>query len=402
MAHRDIWQKPLLHLEETRAERRPTTWLELFFDLFIVVAVSQLSSQLSSDITWGGVGVFVVQFLAVFWFWVGITFYQERFESEGLENRFFLFFLMACVAGMSVFAQHGLTDYYVGFFVSYLAGRVFVFVMWVRAAWHNPGPVRPMVARFAVGFLVSTSVHLLSLSAEGSTRVTLFTSGLLIEVLLPLSWLGINSKLPPVSKSKHPERFGLFTLVVLGETVVAVVSGLRGARMITYQEALTAALALPLCFGMWWVYYDFIGRRPFKAISGVLYGWVYAHYVLFLCVVATGAGVLNLIKDSGGMPQIGAHWLTTGAMAGFFLITAILEKTLEATPDEPTDPLWSPLLKALAAPVAVGIGFWQDSARGLMGWLGVLLAVQMAYGAWRWFTQELNPPAEDTGTGISG
>lgn len=402
MAHREIWQKPKLHLEECYSVRRPTSWLELFFDLFIVVAVSQLSSQLSSGISWAAVWTFGVQFGAVFWFWVGITFYQERFESDGLENRFFLFFLMACVAGMAVFAQHGLDDYYLGFFASYLSGRIFVFGLWVRAAWHNPGPVRFMVNRFAIGFALTTTMHLGSLLLSGSSRVGLFAFALLIEALLPLSWLGVNVKLPPVSTSKHPERFGLFALMVLGETVVAVVSGLRGARMISYPEVLTAALSLPLCFGMWWVYFDFIGRRPFKPIAGVLYGWVYAHFVLFLCVVAAGAGVLNMIKNSGGLPQASSHWLTAGAVGGFLLIIAILEKTLDCRPDEPTHPFWSPLLKALAAPMALLAGLYCESSRGLVLCLFLLLAAQMIYGGWRWFTQELDLPPADTSGGIGG
>ena len=98
---REWWQKPGLRTDEEDKKHRPVTWLELFFDLVFVVVIARLSHNLVGDVTAGGLFVFLFMFVPVWWIWNGVTYYNERFESEGVEMRFFTFLTMIPVAGLA-------------------------------------------------------------------------------------------------------------------------------------------------------------------------------------------------------------------------------------------------------------------------------------------------------------
>ena len=138
MARRQIWQKPRLRTDEDNQLHRKVTWLELFFDLVFVVAIAQIAHHLSAHITASGVQDFFLLFLPIWWLWLGITYYHERFETEGLENRLFTFLFMVCVAGLAIFAHAGLRESFTGFALSYAAGRALLVFLWIRAGIHDP------------------------------------------------------------------------------------------------------------------------------------------------------------------------------------------------------------------------------------------------------------------------
>lgn len=135
---RRAWQPPALRTDEEFEQHRAVSWLELFFDLVFVVVISRLAHHLSGHVDAVGVATFAVQFLAVFWVWNGFTYYTERFESDGLENRLFTFLALLPVAGLAVFAEEGLGATYVGFALAYLLARAANQIGWARAAVHVP------------------------------------------------------------------------------------------------------------------------------------------------------------------------------------------------------------------------------------------------------------------------
>src|SRR5882724_9811146 len=108
MARRQLWQVPGLRDDEEHHRHRPVTWIELFLDLFVVVAVSQIAQPLRDAQAWEDVGRFLPQFGLLLWVWVGLTYYQERFETDGIENRVILFALMLGISGMAAYAHDGL------------------------------------------------------------------------------------------------------------------------------------------------------------------------------------------------------------------------------------------------------------------------------------------------------
>jgi low temperature requirement protein LtrA len=108
----------------------------------------------------------------------------------------------------------------------------------------------------------------------------------------------------------HPghiaERYGLFTIIVLGETILAVTVGLRdaldGEGEIGAAPVIVTA-ALVIAFALWWIYFDALGRDALTRNRAAAFRWGYGHYVLFAAVAAIGAGVqaqLHLAGDHTG------------------------------------------------------------------------------------------------------
>ncbi len=87
--NRRAWQRSALRTDEEFEQHRAVSWLELFFELVFVVMIARLAHHLAGHLDVAGVLIFAVQFLAVFWVWNAFTYYTERFESDGLENRLF-------------------------------------------------------------------------------------------------------------------------------------------------------------------------------------------------------------------------------------------------------------------------------------------------------------------------
>lgn len=392
VARRQPWQIPKLRRDSELGHERKVSWLELFFDLYFVVAVAQLSHQLSEHVSWSGYGTFTLQFIALFWVWVGITYYMERFETEGIEIRLIFLAYMVSVAGMAVFAHDGLHTNYRGYVLSYALGRLFTLALWVRAGWYNRAEFGPVARLYALGFGIGITSSIVSCFVAAPARLALLGVGLALDVLTPLSAHNYNKRLPEVSHSKFPERYGLFTLIVLGETVVGVVAGMAAHHHLSAQDAAGALLGILLGFSMWWIYFDFIARRHFKKGPQYLYGWVYLHIGLFVAIVGSGAGILNATEHSGpGLPTA-ARALVAGSVGLFLLCTGVLETLLRRSVHEPTHPRLSPALKIVAALLAPLAGLLPLGKMAFFCVFYPLLLIQMLYGLWVWYRHDLESP----------
>ncbi|TDW24294.1 low temperature requirement protein A [Kribbella kalugense] len=382
------WQRARLRTDEDDEIERHVSWLELFFDLVFVVVIARLSHDLAQDVTPGAVVGFCLQFGAVFWAWNGFTYYVERFESDGLENRLFTFVAMAAVAALAVWTEDGLGAGYGGFIGAYLATRAVNMVQWVRAACHEP-VFRPVAVRFVGGFLSASVLLLLAIDLEGWERRLLFGTAVLVEILTPTLTLRRQSALPRISASKFPERFGQLTIIVLGEAIVGVVTGLgelNHEHRLGVIQALDGLLGLAVGFGLWWVYFDFIARRPPRPRFGAALGWVYLHLVVLVAITATGAAISLSIGESAGVRAMAGHVLLGSAVAVALVGLALLELTLDRGPDEPTHARLSPSLKVLCGAVAALTSLvpgWPTTA--LLVVLLVLLVVPALYGVVVWY-----------------
>lgn len=137
MAKRKFWQKPKLHFDEEEQKQRKVTWLELFFDLYFVVVIAAIAHNLSVDLSWNGLIDFCITFIPVWWIWIGITYYNERFETEGFENRLFIFLSMLPIAGLAIFSHDALGHNFTGFVLSYAVARIITLIMWIYGTYHN-------------------------------------------------------------------------------------------------------------------------------------------------------------------------------------------------------------------------------------------------------------------------
>ena len=168
------------------------------------------------------------------------------------------------------------------------------------------------------------------------------------------------------------ERFGLFTIIVLGEVVFSVVEGISASRRDT-TTVVTGMIALVIGFGFWWIYFDLVGGRLPKGDGGALANWILSHYPITLAIAAAGAGMVSLLEHAHDTATpAGVSWLLSGAVA---VGTLALIPTSRALADAARlavayRPLW--VVRVAGAIVSLIIG-WARPAPWLLALLLVLV-----------------------------
>ncbi|MBZ9713201.1 low temperature requirement protein A [Deinococcus multiflagellatus] len=320
--HRLWWQKPALHPEGDEARR--VTFLELFTDLIFVVVIARLAHHLTLHPDLAGARDFALLFVPVWWVWIGLTVYSERFETYDLSFRVFTLLHLLAVSGMAASAEYGLGKTATAFALSYVAARVLITFMWWRAGRHNPH-LRPVTDVFTLGFSLSIVLWVASIFVPPGVGLVLRALGLLADLLTPALTLGAQRRLFPAAIRKLPERFGLFVIIVLGESLVGVVNGLADLKALNLGVALRFVLAMLLGFGLWWVYFDFIGRREPQPRTRRLFAWSYLHLPLVLGITVVGAMTTHAVTLDDAP---GVRWLLALGFAVFYLAVAALEFTV--------------------------------------------------------------------------
>lgn len=376
------WRPPRLRTDEDQHLERRTSWLELFFDLVFVAVIAVLAHDLSGDPSWGGVGTFVFLFLPVWWVWVGATIYSDRLESDDVSHRLLHFAIMVPVVSLAFFAHDALGDTSAGFALSYAAARAITIGAWLRGGWHNP-QMRPLTNRYAVGYSLSVALWVISIFVPAPARFMLWGAGLTIDHLTPVLTVQIQQRMPSLSMSRLPERLGLFTIIVLGESVIGVANGIAGLDGLSAGAGATGALGLALACALWWVYFDQVGDHHqrvgrHRSLWGI--AWVYLHFPLLLGLTAIGAGTLELIARPAEVPFEAVRWLLCGAAATVFLAIGAIVLTQESDEGaaERHALVWAARIGAAAIALAVGAAGTQLTSVALMAILFALASTQVA------------------------
>lgn len=324
-------QPPQLRIGEGSEEQeRHATWLELFYDLVFVVAISQLAHNLHDHVSILGFFGFVVLFIPVWWAWIGTTFYANRFDSDDIGHRLLTGLQMVAIAALAINVHHGLGESSAGFALAYAAGRILLVIEYLRAAKHITA-ARPLATRYAQGFAIAAILWLVSAFVPIEWRFGFWALGLIVDFATPLTASKLAIGLPPHA-GHLPERFGLFTIIVLGEAIIAVVDGVAEQKW-DVQSAIAAVFGLGIAFSLWWIYFDNIGGAPVRNAKAdgrvsLLNTWLYTHLPLVIGIAATGVGVeLVVVSEASVALPDNYRWLICGSLALCFVALGILHRT---------------------------------------------------------------------------
>jgi low temperature requirement protein LtrA len=309
---------PRLRTATDRHEERHATWLELFFDLVFVVAITELSHALVVDHSAAGFLRFAALFVPVYVAWQGYSFYADRFDTDDLVLRLAFFAAMLAIAAMAVQVED-LTQgmHSTGFAVSYIVLRSIMVGLYGRA-WIAAPEARPLVRLYGSGYAVAVGIWIVSLAFPAPTRYVLWGIALALDLSLPPLSTRIHRRVP-TSSAHVPERWALFTLIVLGESVVAVALATAGSHW-RFVSATGAVLGFVAVCGLWWIYFDRQDNVVLRGGTPSVVVYSYAHLPLLMGLAATSAGLRLLIDDaSADHLGLGASCAFLGGMVVFIL-----------------------------------------------------------------------------------
>ncbi|HEX5851078.1 MAG TPA: low temperature requirement protein A [Rubrobacter sp.] len=333
---------------EQRAEERSSTWLELFFDLCFVVAVAALASGLHHDPNLDGMLRFLGLFVPVWWSWMIFTWYATSFDNDDVPYRVTYFVAMLSMLGLAASVGRIGVDpsAVVGFWLAYSLMRLLVAGLFVRAGRSVPAYLRPFVACYAAGNLIGATIWLSSLLVPAPFQYALWALGLSVELLGPI--LAVMTLDNP-GITFHPrhiaERYGLFTLIVLGESVLAVTSGTVGTDWAP-TAVLTAVAGFVAAVSIWWLYFDHVRSSGIELGPRPAFYWGYGHYAVYAGIAAFGVGVQLAIEAAAplyalasGAPAsegygLGARTVLAGGVILFLLGIAFVDRINEGTQND--------------------------------------------------------------------
>ena len=307
-----------------RADDRTSTPLELFFDLAFAAAIAMLDGHLREQPSLARVAVYAALFVPVWWMWVVQTFAADRVDDGSLTHRLLVLGGVVAVAGVAAGAGGVPGEGDVLFVAAYLLGRTVPALLYVRGA-RGDRSLRRIAATFGSGTAVASALWLLSLLVTGPGRYLVWAGAVVVELTLPFLGRSAVSRTRR-SPSHLSERYGLFTLVVLGESLLGPVEAARGAPAPPALVAGVIAVAVTGC--LWWAYFSTDEPHPaFTADFARLQVFSLGHLPLTLAVALIGTGGALLVEGAaheGGAPSTVGRVCLYGGCAVFLLAAAAI------------------------------------------------------------------------------
>jgi low temperature requirement protein LtrA len=246
------------------ASQRAST-LELFYDLVFVFAITQVSHLLLEHLTWAGVLQSLVALLAVYWSWNYTTWTTNELDTETTPVRLLLLALMLVSLLMSVAIPRAFEAHALLFAGSYVAIQVGRHSFLTFAAADSGTVERERAGHILIWFVVAGVLWIAGALLDGPERVVLWLAALALDYCAPLVtyWIPGRRRLAPatwnVGTEHFAERFGLFIILALGESIVitgATTSelDLDSARIIAFVMAFLASAAI------WWLYFSSVAN----------------------------------------------------------------------------------------------------------------------------------------------
>ena len=303
-------------LRDAGEERHPS-WLELFFDLCFVAAVAALAAGLHHHPDGQGVLTFVGLFVPVWWAWMGCTWYASAFDNDDTVFRVSWLLAMLLVIALASRVPAAAEGHGAGFAVAYGLLQALLAVLFLRAR-HTQTEARVFATRYAAGDALGAAIWLGSVFVPAPAQYALWACGMAVLMVTPP--LAVRAYAGAAFNAAHiAERYGLFTLIVLGESVVAVAAALGGGAG-SWSQGATAALGFGVAACLWWVYFGSVRWSSLTRDSLLRsFTWGYGHLFVFAGIAATAVGV-HLAADAavdGEALSAAARWIYVGGLQAF-------------------------------------------------------------------------------------
>ena len=300
--------------------------LELFTDLCFVVAISQAAAAFHLHLSQGhgGSGLigFSMVFFAIFWAWLNFAWFASAYDNDDVGYRLLT---LLHVLGSLVLAA-GIPGMVNGDFalgvLGYLIMRSSLVVQWLRVAASDP-PRRATARRYATGVVVVQLCWVCFIFLPHSFEIPAFSLGVVAELFVP-AWAE-QAGITPWHPHHIAERYSLFYIIVLGETVLSTT--------VAIQQALTAhelhaglisviAGGVLIVFSTWWLYFFRDAGEALEELhdgyNSDTYLWGYGHYVIFASGAAIGAGLaarVDVWRHNSASSHLETAFAVTGPVA---------------------------------------------------------------------------------------
>ncbi|KAG0374060.1 hypothetical protein BGX24_010886 [Mortierella sp. AD032] len=291
------FKKPIIVseiVEDPGMEKKTATWMELFFDLTFVANITIFTHQhpIFDNTTFLR---YCGWFTILWWMWLSQTMFDVRFSTDDLLNRIWKLVQLFALAGFAGNGDHFTSTNSNGFALSY-AGQYFI--VWIHAPdKKSRRPILIYMSANFVSFIMWWASAFLIEFLSDQARYAIWFSAIGIEVITNIA-LANNATVTFIG-SHLPERLGLFTLIILGESIMGLFmltdDLVDAPGKLGWDNLALLIFSITLVKCQWFLYFDdYHEQGPVRSTihSAV---WTYLHFMLNLSQLLLGVGCLDLI-----------------------------------------------------------------------------------------------------------
>jgi low temperature requirement protein LtrA len=368
------WAIPMRSRSPDEAHRASTP-LELLFDLVFVVAVAQAASALHHGLAEGqaasSIVSFAMVFFAIWWAWMNFTWFASAYDTDDVPYRLAVFVQLTGALILAAGVPQAFEEHDFGIVTAgYAVMRLALVTQWLRAA-RSEAHRRATPYRYAIGISVLQVGWLMLLFVPAAWQPIGFALLVAAELAVPI-WAERAA-----GTTWHPgriaERYGLFTIIVLGESILSAALAMQSAIQtgdVSGELAPIIAGGLLIVLSMWWLYFD-QPAHDLLTSTRTAFVWGYGHLLIFASAAAVGAGLAVSIDRATHHAEIGA----LGAGAAVAVPVAIYLASLWALHQRPRA---ASLAQAIFPPVvALLVLLTPPSGQAVLA-TGLLLAALLA------------------------
>ena len=305
----------------TEEQYRAATMLELFYDLIFVVAIANVAAEFHHAVANDHIGLGVIHFTMIFgaiwWAWNQYTWFASAFDNGSSSFRLATMWKMVGALLIAAGVEKGFNNDFTIIVIGYVIIRMSSIYLWFNVAKHNP-ELKITARRYAIGILLCQLGWIGFLFIEFSYMV--FALLFIAEFIVPYY---AESHTTSQYHSEHiEERFSLFTIIVLGESILASVYSLKKIiEHFSIDLLLTAIGCILTIFGIWWLYFNNSVEHRLRE-KKIAFQWGYGHLIIFASAAAIGALIsvnVDVLTDHAKISIQTANLAFATSVAVFFV-----------------------------------------------------------------------------------
>jgi low temperature requirement protein LtrA len=318
-------------VDDAARDERRTSPIELLWDLVFVFAITQVTALLSHDLSWAGFGRSMLVLALVWWAWSAFVWAANAADDDSalLRAVLMLGMLLIFVAGLAL--PHAFGDESTLFAVTYAAVRFLHLALYAQASRQGNASWKA-ISGFAATVAIGMALLVAGSFAGDDLRIVLWTLAAAIDYAGP-AWLTRErlAGLQYVAIAHFAERYGLFVIICLGESIVAIGVG-AGGRALDAPLVAAIVLGLLVTIAMWWIYFDRFAAAAEKRLRdhdepvlAAADAYSYLHLPLVAGIILFAVGAKLLIHDSSQPLSDAARFALCGGAALYLVAHAAFQ-----------------------------------------------------------------------------
>ena len=323
---KNLWWGPPRKFAD-RKHQRKISWLELFFDLAYVAAISQLTHHIAEHPSIESTLFSLLLFSLIFWSWVNASQYYDLHGNDGIRTRIMTFWQMLAVTSVAISLQDIFEGHHHSFVICFSIIQVLVTYLWWSVGLYDPSH-RVFNKFYTFNYLLALALLIISWFTSFQTATILWIFVLLLNLTPGLT--GARTIVRVIKERGQVfsasgtlvERFGLFTIIVLTESILGTVSGITRVKDQHPTVWFAFILGILIAFLLWSLYFDMTSEQETKPGYSYMQYLIFLHFPLLASLGVIGACMKVLLGNVDDTSLGTLYWVFSIALAVILITTA--------------------------------------------------------------------------------